>query len=49
MEFIGKLASNDTSKVGILHSDSKYIYIKLLNRYLHIINNKWNQSSHQNS
>ena len=40
METIGKLKSNNTSKIGMLPSASKYFSIKVLDKSLHIINNK---------
>ena len=40
MELIGKLASNDTSKIGILPSVSKNIFITFADQCIHIINNK---------
>ena len=40
MELIGKLSSNDTSKIGMLHSASKYVSIKFSDQCLHILNNK---------
>ena len=40
MELIGKLASNDISKIGMLSSDSKEVSIKFAYQCIHIINNK---------
>ena len=40
MEIIGKLASNDTSKIRILPSASKDISIKFSDQCIHIFNNK---------
>ena len=40
MEPIGKLARNDTSKIEILPRASKYVSIKSIDQYIHIINNK---------
>ena len=40
MEIIGKLASNKTSRIGMLPSASKYDPIKTPEQCLHIINNK---------
>ena len=40
MELIGKLASKDTTNIGILPSSSKYISIKFAYQCLHIINIK---------
>ena len=40
MELIGKLASNETSKIGMLPSDSKDVSIKFTDQRIHIINNK---------
>ena len=39
MELIGKLASKDTSKIGILSSASKYVSIKFADQCIHILNN----------
>ena len=41
MELIGKLASNDTSKIGILPSASKYVSIEFENKCIKMINNKY--------
>ena len=41
MEPIGQLKSNNTSKIGMLPSASKYFSIKVLDKSLHIINNKY--------
>ena len=40
MEVIGKLASNNTTFIGILPSASKDVSIKFSDQCLHIINNK---------
>ena len=40
MELIGKLASNNTSKIGMVSSASKEISIKVSDQCIHIINNK---------
>ena len=40
MEPIVRLASNDTSKIGILPSASKYASIKFSDQCINIINNK---------
>ena len=40
MEHIVKLARNDTSKIGIVPSDSKGVYITFLDQCIHILNNK---------
>ena len=37
---IGKLGSNDTTKIGMLPSASKYISIRFSDQCIHIINNK---------
>ena len=37
---MGKLVSNDTTNIGMLSSDSKYVFIKVANQCLHILNNK---------
>ena len=41
MELIGKSASNYTSKIGILLSASKYLSIKISDKCIHMINNKY--------
>ena len=41
MELIGKLGSNDTTKIGILPSVSKYVFIKFSDQYIYIIDNKY--------
>ena len=41
MELIGKLVSNDTSKIRMLPSASKEIYIQFSYQCIHIINNKY--------
>ena len=40
MELIGKLASNDTSNLGMLSSASKDVAIKFEDQCIHMINNK---------
>ena len=40
MKLIGKLSSNDTSKIGILTSASKYVSIKISDKYVQVLNNK---------
>ena len=40
MKLMGKLASNDTTNIGILPSASRYVSIKFANQCLHILNNK---------
>ena len=40
MKLMGKLASNDTTNIGMLPSASKYVSIKFANQCLHILNNK---------
>ena len=40
MELIGKLVSNDTTKIGMIPSASKNVPIKFSYQCLHIINNK---------
>ena len=40
MELIGKVGSNDTTKIGMLPSSSKDVSIKLEYQCLHILNNK---------
>ena len=40
MELIGKLESNNTSKIGMLPSVSKYVSIKCSYQCINIINNK---------
>ena len=40
MELSCKLASNDTSNIGMISSDSKYVSIKISEQCLQIINNK---------
>ena len=44
MELIGKLASNDTSNIGIIPSASKYISIQFSDQYIKNLSNKeiWN-------
>ena len=40
MEPIGKLASNDTSNIGMLTSASKDVSVKFADQCINIINNK---------
>ena len=40
MELIGKLSSNHTSKIGMLPNPSKYVFIKISEQCLHILDNK---------
>ena len=40
MELIGKLASKDTSNIGMLPNASKYVFIKISDQCIHINNNK---------
>ena len=40
MEFIGQLGCNNTSKIGMLPSASKDVYIKFADNCIHILNNK---------
>ena len=40
MELIGKLASNDTTNIGMLPSDSKDVSFKFADQCLYMINNK---------
>ena len=40
MELIGKLWSNDTSKIGILPSASKDVSVIFSDQCIHILNNK---------
>ena len=40
MELMGKLASNDTTNIGMLPSASKYVSVKFADQCLHILNNK---------
>ena len=40
MELIGKLANNDTSEIGMLPSDSKYVLIKFSDKCIKILNDK---------
>ena len=40
MKLIGKLASNDTSKIGMLPSASKDISVQFADQCIHILNNK---------
>ena len=39
-EPIGKLGSNNTTKIGMLPSASKYVSIEFEDKRIHIINNK---------
>ena len=36
MEIIGKLASNETSKIGLIQISSKDISIKIVDQFIHI-------------
>ena len=40
MELIGKSGSNDTTKIVIIPSGSKSVFIKFADQCLHILNNK---------
>ena len=40
MELMGKLASNDTTNIGMLPSASKYVSINFAAQCLHMINNE---------
>ena len=40
MELIGKLGIKDTTKIGMLPSDPKDVYIKLADQCTHILKNK---------
>ena len=40
LDLIGELASNDTSKIGMLNSALKYVSIKFSEQCLQVINNK---------
>ena len=40
MKLMGKLASNNTTNIGMLPSASKYVSINFSDKCLHIINNK---------
>ena len=40
IELMGKLASNDTTNIGMLLSASKYVTLKFADQCLHILNNK---------
>ena len=40
MELMGKLASNDTTNIGMLTSALKYVSINFAHQCLHILNNK---------
>ena len=40
MELVGKLASNNTTKIRILPGASKYISNKISDKCIHILNNK---------
>ena len=41
MELIGKLESDNTSKIGMLPSASKYVSIKFADQCKHILNNRY--------
>ena len=41
MKLIGNLANNDTSNIGIISSASKYIFIKISEQCIHILNDKY--------
>ena len=41
MEIIGKLSSNNTSKIGIIPSASKDVIINFSDQCIHILNNKY--------
>ena len=49
MKLIGKLASNDTSKIGIFPSASKDVSIIFAYPCLHILNNKEISNGHKGS
>ena len=40
LDLIGRLGSNNTTKIGMLPSASKYVLIKFANQCLHNINSK---------
>ena len=40
VELIGKLGSNNTTNIGIITSDSKYVSVKFTDQCLHILHNK---------
>ena len=40
IELLGRLASNDTSKIGMLTISSKYVSIKISEQFIQIIKNK---------
>ena len=40
MELIGKWENNSTSNIGMLPSASKYVSIKISDKFINIINNK---------
>ena len=40
MELIGKLVSNDTSRIGMITSGSKDVFVEFSDQYIHIINHK---------
>ena len=40
MELIGKLESDNTTKIGMLPCDSEYVPIQFSDKCLHMINNK---------
>ena len=39
MKSIGKVASNDTSNIGMLPSALRYVSLKFTDQFIHIINN----------
>ena len=48
MELLGKLACNDTPKIGMIPSASKYVSIKFEEQCLHMINTGTMTSKHNN-
>ena len=40
MEFIGKLVSNNTSKIGMIVSTPTKVSVKFSDKFIHILNNK---------
>ena len=46
MELLGKLASNDTSNIGIITSASKYVSIKFAETFTLILNNNNRLNGH---
>ena len=40
IEFIAELSSNDTSKIGIMPSASKYVSLKILDKCINILNGR---------